>query len=138
MMDGGFPFTTEPNILTSMISKNTLLNDLMENIPIPGTMNIPLPMSLGGKLAMGHRSLTLASPSGVSAQLPRGTSSISPWRAVGVRYTTNEIYFDIIEELDAIIDKYGYSQAPHDLGLINPLIQERPHSALWRMGNCDG
>lgn len=89
MMDGGFPFTTEPNILTSMISKNNILTDLIENIPIPGTMNIPLPMSLGG----------------VSAQLPRGTSSISPWRAVGVRYTTNEIYFDIIEELDAIIDK---------------------------------
>ncbi len=34
--------------------------------------------------------------------------STVPWRTVGVRYTTNEVYFDIIEELDATVDRNGH------------------------------
>jgi Adaptor complexes medium subunit family len=30
-----------------------------------------------------------------------------PWRRSGVKYTNNEAYFDVIEEVDAIIDKSG-------------------------------
>ena len=30
-----------------------------------------------------------------------------PWRRSGVKYTNNEAYFDVIEEVDAIIDKNG-------------------------------
>jgi AP-3 complex subunit mu len=30
-----------------------------------------------------------------------------PWRRTGVKYTNNEAYFDVIEEVDAIIDKAG-------------------------------
>ena len=108
MMDGGFPFTTEPNVLTSMISKTNLLSELMENIPVPGTLNVPLPMSLGGKFSMGSRAINLSAPIGVSNQLPRATGSTVPWRTVGVKYTTNEVYFDINEEIDAIIDRNGH------------------------------
>jgi AP-3 complex subunit mu len=28
-----------------------------------------------------------------------------PWRRTGVKYTNNEAYFDVVEEVDAIIDK---------------------------------
>ena len=28
-----------------------------------------------------------------------------PWRKLGVKYTNNEIFFDITEEIDCIIDR---------------------------------
>ena len=34
-------------------------------------------------------------------------SSPIPWRKAGLRYASNEIYFDIVEELKAIVNKYG-------------------------------
>lgn len=43
----------------------------------------------------------------VSETLPTGQLSNVPWRRTGVKYTNNEAYFDIIEEIDAIIDKSG-------------------------------
>lgn len=43
----------------------------------------------------------------VSATLPSGQLSNIPWRRTGVKYTNNEAYFDIVEEVDAIIDKSG-------------------------------
>jgi hypothetical protein len=30
-----------------------------------------------------------------------------PWRKSGVKYSQNEIYLDIVEEMDAIIDSTG-------------------------------
>ena len=39
--------------------------------------------------------------------LPSGTISNMPWRAAGVKYTQNEIYIDIMEEIDAIVDIMG-------------------------------
>lgn len=46
-------------------------------------------------------------PLSVSTVLPQGQLSAVPWRRSGVRYTNNEAYFDVIEEVDAIIDKSG-------------------------------
>lgn len=43
----------------------------------------------------------------VSEKLPTGQLSNIPWRRTGVKYTNNEAYFDVIEEVDAIIDKSG-------------------------------
>ena len=43
----------------------------------------------------------------VSETLPTGQLSNVPWRRSGVKYTNNEAYFDVIEEVDAIIDKNG-------------------------------
>jgi len=45
--------------------------------------------------------------SSVSSTLPSGQLSNIPWRRTGVKYTNNEAYFDIVEEVDAIIDKTG-------------------------------
>lgn len=33
-------------------------------------------------------------------------SSPIPWRKMGVRYNRNEIYFDMVEELNVIVNKY--------------------------------
>jgi AP-3 complex subunit mu len=40
--------------------------------------------------------------------LPDGTISNMPWRKTGVKYAQNEIYLDIIEEIDAIGRVYLY------------------------------
>lgn len=45
----------------------------------------------------------------VSGILPSGQLSAIPWRRSGVKYTNNEAYFDVVEEVDAIIDKNGHT-----------------------------
>lgn len=80
MMDYGYPLTTEPNALKAMIKPPSVMQRLTTNV-------------IGG--------------SSVSDVLPDGTISNMPWRKTGVKYTQNEIYMDIIEEIDAIVDKNG-------------------------------
>lgn len=43
----------------------------------------------------------------MSNVLPSNQISNIPWRRLGVKYTNNEAYFDLIEEIDAIIDRNG-------------------------------
>ncbi len=43
----------------------------------------------------------------ISGTLPSGQLSNIPWRRSEVKYANNEAYFDVIEEVDAIIDKSG-------------------------------
>ncbi|RUP46212.1 Longin-like domain-containing protein [Jimgerdemannia flammicorona] len=80
MMDYGYPLTTEPNALKEMIMPPTIINKVMN---------------------------TVAAASGVAPKLPHGTLSSFPWRKAGVKYTNNEIYFDIVEEIDAIVDRWA-------------------------------
>ncbi|GKY96945.1 hypothetical protein MPSEU_000653500 [Mayamaea pseudoterrestris] len=49
----------------------------------------------------------LNTTSTVDEQLPAGTISNMPWRAAGVYYSQNEIYMDIVEEVDAIVSPSG-------------------------------
>jgi AP-3 complex subunit mu len=82
MMDFGYPLTTEPNALKAMIKPVSVISRLTSSVT--GTS------------------------SNVSDVLPDGTISNMPWRKTGVKYAQNEIYLDIIEEIDAIIDKHGF------------------------------
>lgn len=43
----------------------------------------------------------------VAESLPNGTISNMPWRKAGAKYSHNEIYVDIVEEIDAIVDANG-------------------------------
>lgn len=79
-MDFGYPLTTEPNALRSMIEPPTVISRLTA--------------ATTGK-------------SGVSDVLPTGTISNMPWRKTDVKYSQNEIYVDIIEEVDTILDRNG-------------------------------
>ena len=81
MMDFGYPLTTEPNALKAMIK----------------------PAGLISRIAAATGSLS----GNVSDILPDGTISNMPWRKTGVKYAQNEIYLDIIEEIDAIVDRHG-------------------------------
>ncbi|KFV79404.1 AP-3 complex subunit mu-1 [Struthio camelus australis] len=78
MLDNGFPLATESNILKELIKPPTILRSVVNSIT--GSSN-------------------------VGDTLPTGQLSNIPWRRAGVKYTNNEAYFDVIEEIDAIIDK---------------------------------
>jgi len=75
MIDGGFPSTTEPNQLKEMI----------------------VPPSLTGKMV---RAVTGGFQ--VREDMPKGALSKIPWRRSEVKYVTNEVYFDLVEQVDAI------------------------------------
>jgi AP-3 complex subunit mu len=77
MVDYGWPLTTEPNSLKAMIRPPSIINKLQS---------------------------VVFSNTTVSDALPQGSVSNMPWRAAGVSYTQNEIYMDIVEEVDAIVD----------------------------------
>lgn len=80
MLDNGFPMATESNILKELIKPPNILRTIAN---------------------------TVTGKSNVSGILPTGQLSNIPWRRTGVKYTNNEAYFDVIEEVDAIIDKSG-------------------------------
>ncbi|XP_064457269.1 AP-3 complex subunit mu-1-like [Ornithodoros turicata] len=80
MLDNGFPLATESNILKELIKPPNILRTLANTVT--GRTNL-------------------------SSTLPTGQLSNIPWRRTGVKYTNNEAYFDVIEEVDAIIDKGG-------------------------------
>ena len=80
MLDNGFPLATESNVLKELIKPPNILRAIAN---------------------------TMTGRTNVSSTLPTGQMSNVPWRRAGVKYTNNEAYFDVIEELDAIIDKSG-------------------------------
>ena len=82
MCDFGWPLTTEPNSLKDMIRPPTVMGKLTSAVT-------------GGSSAV------------VAEALPTGTVSNMPWRKAGVSYSNNEIYIDIVEEIDAIVDGVG-------------------------------
>jgi len=81
MMDFGYPLMTEPNVLRSMIKPPSMLSRF--------------------------QSISSIGVSNISDVLPDGTISNMPWRKTGVSYSQNEIFIDIIEEIDAIVDARG-------------------------------
>ena len=82
-MDNGFPFITEPNQLKAMVA----------------------PPSFGKRL-IGAVTGGLAGRQ-VAETLAQGMLSNMPWRKSNAKYTQNEIYFDIVEEIDCIIGENG-------------------------------
>ena len=58
----------------------------------------------------------------MSETLPSGQLSNVPWRRSGVKYTNNEAYFDVIEEIDAIIDKSGATVSSEIHGYVSDYI----------------
>jgi len=80
MMDNGLPFTTEPNILREMIKPPNVITSVIQ-----------------GVTGQSH----------VSEILPDGSLTNVPWRNIKVKYTNNEMFFDIIEEIDCMIDSNG-------------------------------
>ncbi|KAJ7122857.1 Mu homology domain-containing protein [Mycena epipterygia] len=84
---GGHPLTTSPNALRDIVLPPSLLSKLLS-------------------VAGANINSTINSGSGLGAAGGPFSSPI-PWRKAGVRYNSNEIYFDMVEELKAIVNKHG-------------------------------
>jgi AP-3 complex subunit mu len=98
MMDNGFPLSTEPNILIELVA----------------------PPSKDAFQRMEKGLNNLLSPKGSSmVELPTGVASNVPWRKVGVKHTNNEIFFDIEEQIDAIVDNRGLTVQSDVHGSVN-------------------
>ncbi|XP_064616406.1 AP-3 complex subunit mu-1-like [Liolophura sinensis] len=97
MLDNGFPLAVESNILKELIKPPNLLRTIAETVTGKSTS--------------------------VSGSLPTGQLSNVPWRRTGVKYANNEAYFDVIEEIDAIIDKSGSTVFGEIQGYIDCLIK---------------
>jgi AP-3 complex subunit mu len=82
MVDYGWPLTTEPNALTDLIRPPTVMAKIQQAIS-------------GGSSSI------------LSEALPTGTVSNMPWRKAQVHHPNNEIYIDIVEEVDAILNAQG-------------------------------
>lgn len=96
MLDNGFPLATESNVLKEMIRPPTILRSVVN---------------------------TLTGGSYIGETLPMGQLSTIPWRRSGVKYTNNEAYFDVIEEIDAILDKSGTTVFAEIQGVIEACIK---------------
>lgn len=81
MIDNGFPLTTEPNILREMISPPNIMSKVI--------------------------SAVTGSTSNVSNTLPGATSSCVPWRTVDVKHSNNDVYVNLVEHMDVIINREG-------------------------------
>ena len=78
-MDNGFPLTTEPSILRDMIAPPNIVSKML--------------------------SVVTGKTSNVSSTLPNATSSCVPWRKTDSKYASNEIYVDLVEEMDAVVNR---------------------------------
>ncbi|ONK63235.1 uncharacterized protein A4U43_C07F12780 [Asparagus officinalis] len=81
MMDNGFPLTTEPNILSEMIAPPNIVSKML--------------------------SVVTGKSSNVSSTLPDAAASCVPWRKTDLKNASNEIYVDLVEEMDAVVSREG-------------------------------
>ncbi|KII95969.1 hypothetical protein PLICRDRAFT_170561 [Plicaturopsis crispa FD-325 SS-3] len=79
--------TTAPNALRDIVLPPSRLASLLANANI----NLPTSAINGG---IGN---TTVAP----------YASAIPWRKAGVRYTNNEVYFDVVEDLRAVVGRQG-------------------------------
>jgi len=77
---GGHPLTTSPNALRDIVLHPSLITKILSVTGVSG--------------------LTGPTTNNMSA-----FSSPIPWRKAGVRYNNNEVYFDFVETLDAVVNK---------------------------------
>lgn len=81
MIDNGFPLTTEPNILRDMIAPPNIVSKML--------------------------SVVTGNTSNVSDTLPGATSSCVPWRTTQLKHANNDVYVNLVEEMDTIINRHA-------------------------------
>ena len=89
MVDGGFPITTETSLLKDLVRQ---------------------PASIAKQLTaeLGKSSVGIAGHNKTAV----------PWRKAGIKYMNNEVYFDIVETLNVIVDVNGGSALSEVFGII--------------------
>eukprot|EP01043_Picozoa_sp_COSAG02_P022265 COSAG02_NODE_1152_length_14201_cov_9.055595_13_plen_228_part_00 len=91
MLDNGYPLITELNILQEMVKPKSTATRIADAISVSGH---------GASKSTG--------------ELPGGAMSDVPWRKAGVKYSNNELFFDIIEEIDGTMDWCALTIVAHN------------------------
>jgi AP-3 complex subunit mu len=93
MNDAGFPFNLEPNILEELVSIPSFMSQTTDMVNL---------------IIFCYLCFQVMGPGGgISNLLPNGSLTQIPWRRQNVSKTTNEIYIDFIEEIDAIVERFA-------------------------------
>ncbi|KAI9105708.1 Mu homology domain-containing protein [Phlyctochytrium arcticum] len=110
LLDNGYPYITEPAMLKDVVPPPSLLSTVINAV------------SLGTNFG---------------TKQPTGAISSVPWRSTGIKYTNNEIFFDIIETVDAILDKHGkiLTAETHGEILCNSKLSGMPDILLTLMNS---
>ncbi|KAF8897166.1 Mu homology domain-containing protein [Infundibulicybe gibba] len=95
---GGHPLTTSPNALRDIVLPPSLLTKLLN------VAGANLTSTLNSGAGFGSTGGPFASP--------------IPWRKANLRYASNEIYFDMVEELKATVNKHGTTLSSNVWGKI--------------------
>jgi len=106
MIDSGLPFTTEPNSLESIIAPPTAIGKVVQVVSGSSSQVLsdvpPDAKSQGGALS------ALAGALGAGAHTQIGGASAEVWwRRQNVVYASNEVYVDIVESIDCIVNGSG-------------------------------
>eukprot|EP01095_Lingulamoeba_sp_RSL-Kostka_P003090 TRINITY_DN13_c0_g4_i1.p1 TRINITY_DN13_c0_g4~~TRINITY_DN13_c0_g4_i1.p1 ORF type:complete len:409 (-),score=121.55 TRINITY_DN13_c0_g4_i1:149-1375(-) len=98
-----FKDVSEEGIKNNFVTVYQLLDEMMDSgMPFmtePNILKVMIhPPSLMDVWPMSNES---------DLSLPEGALTNVPWRKIGIKYATNEIFFDIFEDIDTIIDQNG-------------------------------
>ncbi len=117
MLDSGLPLATESNILKELIKPPNIFRKVANLVTGDNTKYVKqiiytyfsiLELIIKTKkMQKEAKQQDYIYFSSISNTLPSSQLSNIPWRRMGVKYTNNEAYFDLIEEIDAIIDRNG-------------------------------
>ncbi|TFL00649.1 Mu homology domain-containing protein [Pterulicium gracile] len=89
----GYPLTTSLNLLKDIVLPPSLFSKFL------AAAGASSPAAIGGSGVGGMGSGGAAGGGAFNSPIP--------WRKAGLRYNNNEIYFDMVEELRAIVNKNG-------------------------------
>ena len=103
----GYPNTTSPNQLRDIVLPPSLLQKILTVTGVAGLGN------------SGHGNIA-------------PFSSPIPWRKAGLRYNNNEIYFDVTEELKAVVGPYVHPILPIIPIGVYPYLTVQGRDALLR------
>ncbi|KAI6165042.1 clathrin adaptor mu subunit [Pisolithus thermaeus] len=95
----GHPLTTSPSILRDIVLPPSLLSTLLASLPSSSSAG-----RSAGPTSLNNTGGAFASP--------------IPWRKVGVRHNSNEILFDVTEDMRAIVGRNGTTLASNVIGTI--------------------
>jgi AP-3 complex subunit mu len=78
LLQNDIPTTTDPNLLRDILLPDTFINKIMSISPVAA----------------------------IAKSSPSPFTSPIPWRQAGVRHGNNEIFFDIVEQLECLVSRY--------------------------------
>lgn len=110
MIDSGLPFTTELNSLESIIAQPSAIGKVVQAVSGSSSQvlsDVPPDQAKGQSVSSGLGAISNALGVGQQTSIG-GASSEVWWRRQNVVYASNEVYIDIVENIDCICDGNGH------------------------------